>query len=786
MRVFYLLFLLFTLPYAAPAQARLNLNFEPDANRHQPLLLWVSRYNGAGAPEDRLISVDTVSKAASGRGSLLVDASRFDEPVGGAFYTSIAPADSMRGKTVTISASMRTEGFTGKAFLYAHAQTATVGSLGENLASNDNFDSPAPPVNSGWQRVQIQLPMPTAATSLLFGLRFQGQGKIWLDDVRVEWGGGQRYHDQLLPGTEPLVLSVSARRPNWDFELPRPLLPDPRYLAQPDSVGPAHHGRRSLHLRPAVGSEAPYAYLGQVPVDTALRGKTLVVQGYIHGATAPAASFYYALLNEDNRIGMRRGARSALRELPLPPTSAAPAEWQAFSVSIPITWNEYFTQLALGVHLGNTGELWVDDLRLLIDGKPYIPPADPAAVALPTAAELAWLRQAALPLRTVVADGGDVKDLAAFGALTGKAQIVALGEVTYGSREVAQLRHRLTHYLVEQKGVRALVLEADMGACLALNEYLQTGRGNPRQLLGQLGTYNSVETLALVQWLRTHNERTTNQVQVWGLECQRPAEAVAWLRQLVPQRAPALQAQLDQLASQLRELPTAGIRLNPFTSPGTTEPRLLAVRNTIREIRLSFDERNRLRAGSELTLADAAIQHQLLQELEQYATLQTLDPDLAPAYRAASLAENIYWCRSQQPGGKLLVLAHNNVVAATGTTTQLLRAAYGPEYVTLGTAFATGSFRTDDGLGGKLAVTPAAAAVPGSYEYYFQTAKLPLSYLDLRTPALTPGTHWLYQNLLLRDVGHSPAPTSFRRHDLRREFDALLFIPASTPLKSVP
>ncbi|TGE06367.1 erythromycin esterase family protein [Hymenobacter fodinae] len=768
------------LPFSALAQARLNLNFEPEANRHQPLLLWVSRYQGSGTQESQLLRVDTLTNAASGRGSLLLDASRLDEPVSGALYTSIAPVDSMRGHTVTISARMRTEGYSGKAFLYAHAQTERAR---ENLASNDNFNTPAPPNTAGWHRVQIQLPVPSAATSLLFGLRFAGQGKVWLDDIQVEWDKGQRYHDQLLPGTEPLVLSAAARRPNWDFERPRPLLPDPRYLAQPDSTVPAHRGRRSLRLRPSAGSAAPFAYLGQVPVDTTLRGKTLVVQGYIRGATSPAASVYYTLLNEDNSSSRRRGARSGLRELPL--TLASAADWQPFSVSLPITWNDYFTQVAIGMRLGNSGELWVDDMRLLVDGKPYVPPADPAAIAAPTAAELAWLRQAALPLRTVVTDGGDGKDLAAFGALTSKAQLIALGEVTYGSREVAQLRHRLARYLVEQRGVRALALEADMGACLALNAYLQTGQGDPRQLLGQLGTYNSAETLALVQWLRTFNERATNKVQVWGLECQHPTEAIAGLRQLLPPRWVELQTQLDQLTAQLRELPTAGIRLNPFTAPSTTEPRLVAIQNTLRNIRYSVEEHNRLRAGSELTLGDATLLRQLIQELEQYTTFLTLDPDLAQAYRAASLAENIYWCRSQQPGSKLLLLAHNNVVAATGTTGQLLRATYGPEFVTLGTAFGIGSFRTDDGLGGKFAVAQAPAPALGSYEHYFQTAKLPLSYLDLRTPPLSPSTQWLYQNLLLRDVGHAAPATPFLRHDLRREFDVLVFIPASTPLQAV-
>ncbi|RSK44325.1 erythromycin esterase family protein [Hymenobacter perfusus] len=776
MRYLYLL-LLILVPDFGYAQARLNLSFEPEANRHQPLLLWNTRIPALSA---RVLRLDTLTKAASGRGSLLLDLSTAEEPVGGAVYTSISPVDSLRGHTVTISGQLRTQNFTGKAFLYAHAQTATAG---ENLASNDDFSTPNLPTNSEWRRVQIQLPVPAGATSLLLGLRFLGQGRVWLDDVRIEWGPGQRYPDQLLPGTEPLLLSAAARQPDWDFERRPAALPDPRYRTRPDSAGPAH-GRYSRRLEPGRADAPVYAYLGQAPLDSALRGKTLVVQGQLrYAAATPAPALYYTLLAESNGPEGRRGAREPLRELPLTTTAQPGTGWQPFRVEVPTTWNAYYTQLVLGLRLAGAGPVWVDNVQLLVDGKPYAPPRDLAAPALPTAAELAWLRQTAVPLRTTLPDAGDTKDLAALGKLVGKAQVIGLGEMTYGSRETAQLRHRLLRYLIEQKALRTVALEADAAACLALNDYLQTGQGNPRQLVQDLGSYNSPETLALVQWLRTYNERATSKVQVWGLECQQPTALTAYLREMLPERATALRAQLNELGRQLHQLSAAAIRLNPFTEPGKTAPQLTAARAALQQIRTALDEQNRL-SGS-LLLPEAALQRQLLVLLEQFAGQHTLDLDLSATYRANTLAENIHWLHQQAPGGRLAVLANNTVLAATNGTGQRLRATYGPDYVALGTAFNAGSFRTTDGGAGfRTAVAPAAE--PGSYEYYFQAARLPLSYLNLRTVGLTAGTQWLHQNLLLRDVGYTLPPTQFLRHDLRREFDAVLFLPTTTALQMLP
>lgn len=780
MRQLYLLLFLLGVGQLSWGQARLNFNFEPEANQRQPLLLWVTR-SAEERTNPNLLRIDTLTRAVRGRGSLLLDASRTEEPVGGAIYTSIVPIDSLRGQTVTISGWLRTQNFTGKAFLYAHAQTARAG---ENLASNDNFNTPTLPVTSDWQRVQIQLPVPAAATSLLLGLRFQGQGRVWLDDVRVEASNNHRYHDPLLPGTEPLLLSAAARRANWDFEQLLPRLPDPRYHSRRDSVAPAQHGRYSLLLEPTAGISAPYAYLGQVPIDSSRRGKTLVVQGFVRlPATTQAPTFYYSFLAESTLTGRRRGARGPLQEVPLTLPTGVAGQWQPFRVEVPLLWNDYYTQLALGLRLNGPGAVGVDNLQLLVDGKPYAPPRDLAAPTLPTAAELAWLRQAAVPLRTLLPDGGDTKDLAALGALVGKAQLIGLGEVTYGSRETAQLRQRLIRYLVEQKGLRTLALEADAAACLVLNQYLLTGQGTPRELVAALGSYNSAETLALMQWLRTYNAQATTKVQVWGALCQSPTATTTWLREQLPERATALRTELDQLGKQLLVLPAAGIRLNPFTEPGKTDPRLTAARTVLQALRSSFTEYTRL--SSAASLPETATSYYLLQLLEQYLGQHTLEPELAAGYVANSLAENLHWLHGQPNGGRMVVLAHNNVVAATAGTGQRLRATYGPEYLALGAAFGKGSFRAQDEAG-KFSTAQAAAAEPGSYEYYFQAAQLPACYLDLRRPDLTAGTQWLYQNLLLRDVGREAPPTPFLRHDLRREFDAVVFLPTSSPLWAVP
>ena len=62
--------------------------------------------------------------------------------------------------------------------------------------------------------------------------------------------------------------------------------------------------------------------------------------------------------------------------------------------------------------------------------------------------------------------------------MIGNAQYVGLGENTHGSSFT--MKFRLVKYLVTEMGFTNFTMEEDWGNGLKLNEYIQTGKGNPR------------------------------------------------------------------------------------------------------------------------------------------------------------------------------------------------------------------------------------------------------------------------------------------------------------------
>lgn len=779
---------------SAAAQAIQNLDFEPEANGRQPLLLWSRKQQ----PDELLIRVDTVAPAQHGRGSLLLDASRAEEPEGTSIYFSLPANDSLRGRIVTVSAWVRTESFQGKAWLRAYSASNEESLKYEGSLSQSetpaNIANLAPTTN--WQRLQVQVSVSKLADNLHMMLIFQGRGRLWLDNFEVQWEGG-KYRDVPLAGTEPLLLPPGTPLPDWDFErrgpaqvqLPRPVA---RHWQLDSTV--ARHGRRSLRVEAAAGT-AP-VYLGVVPLDS-LQGKTLTVRGYVRypapatpGAVPPM--LLHCFLGNSDRLSYpydRFKGVSPLESHTLPPTAAGAAEWQRFETVIPIREGYNHSGLSLLLQPG-TAPVWLDQVELLADGRPFTPKAPPVP-GQPTAVELAWLRKAAVPLRTTVPEG-DQKDLAAFGQLVGKSFLIGLGEVTHGSHEQMQLKHRLFRYLVEQKGARVLALDADLGACLALNDYLQTGKGDPQQLVAELATWDTAEMLALVRWMRTYNERATSKLQLLGIDIKQAPDGLRYLRQQLPAQPGYRGEQLIALQKQLRDLPDAGLALNPLQQPAKSDPRLDAVRRLLAEVHAAYDVPAKLRGGYGAAPTELAALTQLLRMAEQFSVYQTLDSQLRFNYRAACLAENVQWARAQADGGRVVVWANNNQVSTYDrdylTLGQCLRQQYSTNYVVVGLAFHEGSFRAlrpeDPPAFFTASAMPAAL---GSYEHYFHAAALPApaTLLDLRSPDLLPGTQWLYENLLLRDGALKPYPQPFSRHSLRREFDALLYLLKSTPAQAV-
>src|SRR5688572_21838007 len=64
-----------------------------------------------------------------------------------------------------------------------------------------------------------------------------------------------------------------------------------------------------------------------------------------------------------------------------------------------------------------------------------------------------------------------------------RATVVGLGRGTHGAHELTTMTHRILRFLVEHLGFRSLVIEEDWTKGVEVDEYLQTGRGDPQALL---------------------------------------------------------------------------------------------------------------------------------------------------------------------------------------------------------------------------------------------------------------------------------------------------------------
>ncbi|MEV6153198.1 erythromycin esterase family protein [Nonomuraea sp. NPDC052129] len=96
-----------------------------------------------------------------------------------------------------------------------------------------------------------------------------------------------------------------------------------------------------------------------------------------------------------------------------------------------------------------------------------------------------------LPLRDIVRD----------------ATVVALGASTRQAHELSVSAHRMVRFLVEELGFRSLALEGDDPARVGLDDYVRTGKGDPRvSLAGARAFWRTGEILDLVRWMRAYNE----------------------------------------------------------------------------------------------------------------------------------------------------------------------------------------------------------------------------------------------------------------------------------------
>ena len=115
-------------------------------------------------------------------------------------------------------------------------------------------------------------------------------------------------------------------------------------------------------------------------------------------------------------------------------------------------------------------------------------------------------------------------------------RIVALGEATHGNAEFQELKRDVLEVLVNNSNVRAIVLEGDFGGCCLVNDYIQGGEGDPKELVNHLGyrIYRTQQMCDLITWMRAYNDNAAegDKIRIYGMDIQKDTDDKVYISNL--------------------------------------------------------------------------------------------------------------------------------------------------------------------------------------------------------------------------------------------------------------
>ena len=527
------------------------------------------------------------------------------------------------------------------------------------------------------------------------------------------------------------------------------------YTASLDTVAP-YAGARSLRIQPT--GTPPANGFGSATMTipaSAVAGKTVRLRAYIRteGIERGYAGLWMRIDGAGGKVSAfdNMGAHGVHGTTP----------WTQYEITL--NADTATTGIVIGaIHPGD-GTAWYDAFSLELDGKVY--GGQPSAPWQASATELAWVRDHATPL-TTSDPRAPLDDLKPMGALVGDAHIVALGEGTHGTSEFFQMKHRLTEYLAREKGFTVFAIEANMPEARRVNEYVLTGRGDPRAALSGLyfWTWNTQEVLDMIEWMRAYNASGKGRMEFWGFDLQTPNVAMDSVRAFVHRADAPFVARLDSAYAQIDGV--LAERRAQNNSPSAVRLWEIEAARVLEHL-----EANRsayVAAGHDTLDVAWAIQNARIVVQAAGSVRGTLSRD-------SSMATNVQWIAAHHPAGTKMVLwAHNGHVArAPGWMGSHLAERYGSAMRVIGFALGDGEYTAVGPRG--LTSYPAVPPEPGSVENVFRATGFPRFALDLRGVSTTPAAAWLAAPHDFRSIGAMATDNGFSPTRVAALYDALIY-----------
>jgi erythromycin esterase len=442
--------------------------------------------------------------------------------------------------------------------------------------------------------------------------------------------------------------------------------------------------------------------------------------------------------------------------------------------------------ISVGAQVNGAGRVWLDDLRLEVDG--HVLAEDPGP-SPPSRAQKAWLRAHALPLEGVRPGGRD-GDLAAFDALLGDARVVSLGEGTHGTREFYQLKHRLIEHLVAERGFGLVLLEANQQQAERLNRYVLAGEGNAREALrGLFRILQTEEVLALVEWARAWNASGRGRVEMVGYDMQDPRLPMDSVLAFLARRDPGFSAAADSAYRSLR------VAWLPGPYPPRPDSAVAAWSTAARRVREHLAARRGDYLAAAASAADSAEVAWALQNAEVVVQAASLGDNSPSSVRDSAMAANLAWALAQRPADtRAVVWAHNSHVArAPGWMGGYLERLLPGQVRVVALSTAGGQYGADNiwsrdtrlRTSGVFPITPrdppraSAAATLVRMQH-------PVLLVDLRPAREEADGRWLMERRPFLGIGGRAVDYGYYLVPAAEYFDALLFVRDTSPTRRLP
>jgi erythromycin esterase len=563
-----------------------------------------------------------------------------------------------------------------------------------------------------------------------------------------------------------------------------------------------HGGKLAAFVRMVGAGAGDFGTLAQIIQAEPYRGRRLRLAAYLKAEGA----------GEGAGLWMRVDGRDAILAFDNmdPRRVRGTKDWQRVEVVLDVA--EKAQVITFGLLLIGNGKVWADDFRLEAVGKevastnlfhgeqaaevggaagaaqpsnldfeegiaaagaPAAGGVAPAAVAPLTPGQVKWLRAGAIAFDTAE-PGRGFADLQPLKKVIGDARIVALGEATHGTSEFFKMKHRLTEFLVSELGFTLFAIEANMPEAGRVNEFVLTGRGDPKKLLSGLyfWTWDTQEVLDMILWMRRCNESGRGRVQFLGFDMQFGQVAMAKTRAFVakvdPGYAPDLEKAYEGLADYWGTPDRArAARALPAAEKAARAKRARGALEHLESARAAYLKK----AGAEEV--DRAIQ-----DARVAAQAAELAAGVGGADRDRCMAVNVAWILDHAPKGSRIVLwAHNGHVARQpGWMGSHLAKRYGRELVVLGFACHEGRYTAVDRRRGLVDDNELKPSAPGSLEWRLHETRLPRLVLDLRRASdADPESSWLRRAHDFRSIGALAMDQQFYPAVVPDLYDALIY-----------